>query len=167
MLSRSIAVAIVDAVAADKTCAERITSAFSTFGTSSGPMRNAYYWLHHPWRPAAEGSEESNYVCYGIAEATINAINAARFDKGSTLNQVWSAGQADRNVGEWGEHYATSITLKLGKSPDNSACYVFDWWATLDLQNPLIYLSMEAFRNKSPRALFSTFPGESSMAVSQ
>jgi hypothetical protein len=42
---------------------------------------------------------------------------------------------------------------------DDSRKYVFDWHATLDLENPLIYASEIDFRNKGTEVDFKDFEG--------
>ena len=77
-LTRPTAKAIIDIVASDKACRQRIDDGFfSLFGRYSGPFRNAAFCLANiaSLERCAPNSQQQTKVCYGIAEATVDAIN--------------------------------------------------------------------------------------------
>jgi hypothetical protein len=146
-LTRAFAVALTNIVDKDPECRRRINSGFAGFGTSAGAFRNAAYCLHNlsEFSPCAPTPKQMEKICYGIAEAAINAINAIALSKSKplgTLSTLRYASEVGRNVGEGGEHYAVKVATKHGSTFE--FC-IFDWWATLHTADPLIYFSVDDF----------------------
>jgi hypothetical protein len=131
-LSKGTAQKIVDAVSQDSESQKRIGSSLATvlpdgWGVT-GALRN--------WGLVLSGQdptekEIADIVCTGIADATSAAITSAL--KGEKpLTEVAGATTVSRRV--WG----TDHTATLIKMADKSE-YVFDWHATLNVFNPLIF----------------------------
>ncbi|PZU80419.1 MAG: hypothetical protein DI530_05705 [Sphingomonas sp.] len=92
--------------------------------------------------------EGTAMVCVGIAEQTARALRR-QIGCRAALMQLGDAGAIDRNL-RGVAHTAT--LLQFGSSR-----YVFDWHATLDLDDPIIYSSPNAFRHGLggiPRSVF-------------
>jgi hypothetical protein len=165
-LSRATATLVVEIVSKDPECRRRIDDAFfSKFGTLSGSFRNGAFCvanLLHLEKCAPDGQQQKK-ICYGIAEATVEAINKVciRPPNTGTLSSVKFAQEIGRNVGESGEHYATKLVLRHHETVSGGAfdVCVFDWWSTLKSNDPLIYKSASEFMNASGGIVFSQYSG--------
>lgn len=161
-LNRALAVALADIVHRDPECRRRIDSGFAVLGTQAGSFRNLAYFLDGVVRrqSVSPSPEQAKMVCFGIAEAAIEAINAAaqakRPAKG-TLAPLKFASEIGRNVGESGEHYAVKITMREGSA---FTWCVFDWWATLRTDDPLIYRTVADFLQAQGGITLSRFVAE-------
>ena len=139
-LTRAVAAKIVEVVGKDATCKARINSSFGSLPAAwgvSGGLRNISIMgldLFNPWSEGPS-SDESKLVCTGIADATCKAINNAK------IPYVKLAAEVTRTEGVY--HVASGVTLQSGKT------YVFDWHATLMIDNPLIYPSPKDFKKGS------------------
>ncbi len=149
-LTRSLAAKIVEVVGKDATCKTRITSSFGNLPAGwgiSGGLRNISIMgldLFNPWSDGPS-AEETKLVCTGIAEATAAAITKAK------IPYLKLATDVDRSSGVY--HVATGITLHSDR------VYVFDWHATLIIDNPLIYPSLEDFRKSKGAVTYASFTG--------
>lgn len=153
-VTRSLALAIIQIVAKDAECQRRITSGFSIFGKHSGSFRNAEFCIANlaSLNKCAPDTEQQKKVCYGVVDATVEAINKVVVQKNrpGTLSAVRFASEIGRNVEEAFEHYGTKLVLS---SPLDNC--VFDWWSTLTIDNPLIYQSSADFVSDGKAVLFS------------
>lgn len=79
-------------------------------------------------------------ACTGVAAAAERALTRVAGKPGYEF--LVAAASEDRTPADPAHdlHTATRVTLTNGKS------YVFDWHATLDIGNPLIFASPEAFK---------------------
>ncbi|MEM7623067.1 MAG: hypothetical protein AAF235_07660 [Planctomycetota bacterium] len=136
ILTKELAGRVRDVVARDKRCIQLIVKGFYGGGLLgaaglAGSARNLSYII-----TGADPSEPeiAQYACTGIANATSAVINAAI--KAGNLKGVTSATTIDRQAGMLGVHHtATHVIL-----PGGSA--VFDWHATLEVQNPMVFRTM-------------------------
>ena len=163
-LSRGLALAIVNVIAADPECKRRISSGLASVMPSglgwTGSVRNYGFALKETYKAIFSGgysaqptAEQDDLVCYGIRDATIEALEKAlKKAKGDdTLAAISAVSYVVRD--EPIVHTATLITVaKQWK-------YVFDWHATLETRNPMIYPSEKAFMENRDRVVFSSFTG--------
>lgn len=163
-LSRGLALAIVDVIAADPECKRRIDSGLSAIMPSSlgwtGSVRNYGFAFKETYKAIFSGgysaqptTEQDDLVCYGIRDATIEALEKAlkKVKGDSTLSAISEVSYVIRD--DPIVHTATLITVtKRWK-------YVFDWHATLETRNPLIYPSEKAFMENRDSVVFSSFTG--------
>lgn len=153
-LSRGIAAAIVAAVDNDKESKRVMPDTGSILPKSwgaSGSIRNMLIigpGLFNPFYSAPTTDEEA-YVCTGIANITSAAVQAAKIASVRGATSI-SRGKA---TGLAIEHTATRIDLTNGRS------FVFDWHATLDRDNPLIYGSPAEFEKGRKAVPFKEFSG--------
>lgn len=130
-LTRATAAAIVEAVDRDPMCRSNVNSFLRKVLPDSigrtGSVRN--FALALAMRDPSEEKYE-RWVCTGIAKLTSQAINRA-LDGGGTIPGVRQSECVDRFHPIC--HTATRITTRSGSD------YVFDWHATLDTRNPMIY----------------------------
>jgi hypothetical protein len=147
---------IVDTVKNDAECSKRITSSASVLpAPAAGWARDAAVMGLGGMFLGKEPTEaDGKLVCTGIAAATISAIKKAG------LPFVKDARDADRPGGYFteagmitGAHTATRVDLT------NHRSVVFDWWATMDINDPLIYASPEDFVRADREMRFSRWPG--------
>lgn len=87
--------------------------------------------------------------CVGIAIATKAAIMANVFN--GKLPTVLASYTAERTVDGYA-HKGTGVAMKDGTD------YVFDWWPTLNLRNPLIS-SRAAWRVAGKSVEYTSFKG--------
>lgn len=158
-LTRAFAIALTDVVKCDPECRRRIDSAFSVFGTGAGGWRNAAYCAQGLLTKldCTPDSKQAEMICYGIAEAVvavINEVGSSPERRSGTLATLRYAAVIGRNVGQWGEHYAAKIVQKSGTAYDSC---VFDWWATLNTGDPLIYPTVADFYNSVNGITLSRF----------
>jgi hypothetical protein len=166
-LTRSIAALIVEAVAEDPECRRLIPKSYDSAPISNpasralgramgkagiaGSARNMSHlgaFLIPGYQPSQEESDEA---CTGIAAAAMEALNAAA---GDPTFPVASADTVSRKLGVLKvEHTATKVTLRSGES------YVFDWHATLMIENPMVHPSVDAWMNGLDGVLFSQWTG--------
>ncbi|HEX8484371.1 hypothetical protein [Sphingomonas sp.] len=151
MLTLDEAREIVRAVKRDPECQRRINSFLSAVPAGlgiSGSLRNWGYVLTN--RDPTE-VDTANMVCTGIADATMKAIGTDSLCR-AALRRIDRADTIDRlHLGT--HHTATSIKMADGKT------YVFDWHATLNIGNPLLYPSAAAFVSGSGSVTFADFLG--------
>ena len=159
-LTREMADAIVKAVGNDASCRLLLPrwSAFKVFGGigHAGTARNL-------WNNSAEniaGLEKrgldrigfpetgklirdhwdrvgDTQACTGVAETTARTLTRVAGTPGYEF--LVRASALDRSPND-SFHTATEVDVSNGKS------YVFDWHATLDISDPLIFASPEAFK---------------------
>ena len=137
-LSKEAASDIVSAVKKDADCNAKINSRLKRRPASwgaSGWTRNVAYGVYlsvtlDDYVYSASGTNPAfeSLLCTGIASCTERAIAGALERPG--IPEVKSVGKVDRFDPP---HTATLITMKEGSE------YVFDWHATLNPRNPLIY----------------------------
>jgi hypothetical protein len=185
-LTRAIAAAIVDVVAADPACRRLIpdVSLYNAAQQAAGGLRNAVNMLFEARakqfyeelnaRPQSEVSagqiaaarhqwqwvQAEGYAeaCTGIVDVTQRAINAAI--RNGTLSQgVMKAVQVDRFPKKDNNvvFYHSATAVYLA----NDKGYVFDWHKTLSLRNPLISRSVAEWTRGDDdfRVLFGVFQG--------
>ena len=132
-MSEDTAMRIIAVVSEDPVCCSRIKGptlygALSRLGIA-GHVRN--FALLYGGGMSAEDAEFIRVSCVGITLATAKAIyNAANVKH--QLKAVTNAYFVDRVHWRF-YHNATKILMKDGTS------YVFDWFPTLDPDNPVIY----------------------------
>ncbi len=137
---------VVSIVASDLICRARITGpalgAFSRFVSAqgwAGPIRNSAL-LFGEWVEASDPLFQ-RVCCIGIAEAAVDALlDEHHKPRPSFVSKV---NQAIRSPGG-SFHEAPAIWTKDGSH------YVFDWWKTLDPDNPFIYRYGDWLLNKNP-----------------
>jgi hypothetical protein len=179
-MPRSIAAAIVDAVAADAACRQYIptVSPFFLAQRGAGGLRNfvnmsaeGAAWvgvkaveLVHAKPDATQYAKDYwekqgvDQACTNIADVTDKAITLAIQQK-RIPQWVTAARPVSRSPSKTNhvlaEHTATGVQTADGK------VYVFDWHATLMLRNPLISRSLDEWQsgNDPYRSAFSTFQG--------
>ena len=161
-LSRGLALAIVGAVAADPECNRRINSPIGSILPSrlgwAGSVRNYGYALVGTYAALPQGKysaqptkEQDDLVCYGIRDATMDAIKAAikKAKPGDSLKTISEVSYVVRDNPI--VHTATLIVMS------KTSAYVFDWHATLDTGNPMMYPSAEAFDKGEGSVTFAKF----------
>jgi len=175
-LSRGMADAIVAAVRHDPQCAEVMpkVSAFKFFtparhaGTARNALNNAAANLAAVegrafralgFQKAGKVIEDywdvigSKEACTGIAAITAKALSRVRGQRGYEF--LIDAGAIDRMPTHLAHdfHTATAVTV------EGNRVYVFDWHSTLDLGNPLIFQSSDAFQADGPCSKYTQFWG--------
>ena len=142
MLTIDDATHIAAIVSVDAEASKRIDSNIdglipASWGVSGG-LRNAGYvalgmvsfgTLGDPTEP-----EYANRVCTGISDAASAAINRAIAAKDARLRNVNGAVPVGRVLGGV-DHTAVQVQMQDGQQ------HVFDWHATLDAGNPMIFQS--------------------------
>ena len=163
-LSRGLAVAIVNVVASDPECRRRIDSALATVLPDSwgiaGGTRNFAYAFVGTYASLAQGKysaqptkEQDDLVCYGIRDATIEALQKA-IKKAGPSDSIKSISDVDYAIRDNPiVHTATKIVIAKGSE------YIFDWHATLNTKNPIIYPSEKDFEANKNSVVFSSFTG--------
>jgi hypothetical protein len=148
MLSKQTAQKIVTSVKSDSECVRRIDSWVKKvvpdqWGIAGG-VRNLGYLLsfQDPSDPAVAAK-----VCYGIAMATSARIEASK----GRIREVRRAGLIDR-AHRGIEHVGTHVEMQDGTS------YVFDWHATLNVEDPLISRALD-WKEDRNSVLYSQFGG--------
>jgi len=143
---------IVSVVSNDVISRARITGpalgAFSSFVSArgwNGTIRNSVV-LFVMWAEASDPVFQ-RICCIGIAEASVAALIAAK----PKLPFIHSVNQPYRAPGG-SAHHATGIWTKDGSH------YVFDWWKTLDPDNPFIYRYADWLVDRKP-VQFVNFKG--------
>lgn len=154
----------VTIVAADPEASSRIQSALSFLGRNSGFTRNMMMAMGFgvaktahdaileagrrggvppmaiarakasrqiPFDPNRSGSMGYELQCTEIAVRAAAAIEA----KKSQIPNLAEASQCSRSVGF--AHAGVLLVMKDGTK--GASRYVLDWWATLDVQNPLVF----------------------------
>jgi hypothetical protein len=81
--------------------------------------------------PNVDGSMGAEYQCTGIAEAAQGAIEASQQLSKNFVPDLKKVGCHSRSEGF--AHMGVMLTMT------DDTTYVLDWWATLDLDNPLVY----------------------------
>lgn len=177
-LSRRTSEQIVNVVAGDAECQRRITSLYGTVLGEiglSGAFRNfsmaladapndgvemAGNFLIREWDKLVGNAKSPRwqkgqifpehvrdpYICTGIADATVAALSAAA----SQIDQLGAATFASRDEGF--AHAGTKVTM------DDGSEYLFDWWRTLQLRDPMIFLP-EAWHTCAGGVHFEDFQG--------
>jgi hypothetical protein len=153
-LSRGTAALIVAAVEKDKESKRVMPRTGSVLPKSwgvSGGIRNILIMGPGLFNPFNQGptTEEEAFVCTGIADITSAAINAAGIGAVKRASPISRGSHTGVSV----EHTATRIDLGSGRS------FVFDWHATLDRDNPLIYASPADFEQGRKAVPFKEFTG--------
>jgi hypothetical protein len=152
---------VIKVINSDPECQKRISSFIDdvlpdTLGIS-GATRNWGYVFGNIFTFGYWGDptdkEFADRVCTGIAEATANAINNAITNTCNPgLINFKGAGNVDR-VLRGTSHTATSIIMK-----DDSR-YVFDWHATLNIENPMLYKSLVDWKLDRNGVVYADFSG--------
>ena len=141
----------------------RGVNAFATFGTSEiGRWNDARAYrqagIKNPndqpllFDPNVDDSWGAEWQCTGISEAAQAAIEArqkqsANFVPGLKRVSCYSRSQGYAHMG-----------VELTMSDDSN--YILDWWATLDIENPLVYKFDDFDMNRKDAALtFAKFGG--------
>lgn len=151
MLTRPDAQAIVEAVRNDPEARRRIQSwlsdALPDAAGIAGSIRNLWFMAQDF---NAENPDTVQRVCGGIADQAAVAITRALGKP--ALGRVKGAADVGR-VHRGVHHFATRVNMKDGTS------YVFDWHATLNVDNPLLYPSVEQFGLGNGAVTFERFSG--------
>lgn len=135
-LSKKTAQAVIDAVTKDTESRRRIDSVLSYLPDGlgiAGSIRNIGIMLKD-WN--ADDVESANHVCTGIADATEAAIKKAKIPE---ISEVGTADRVYRSV------YHTATLIKTNDGGE----YVFDWHATLNSLNPLIFRKNDWMEDKN------------------
>ena len=145
-LTKAQANDIVRVVQADSECRVRIKSFLGSMLPDSwglaGPLRNTALTAASMgtslWMEKEEGTAAHKfaqpYICYGIAQATTKALENAQSQ--GRLPGVDSVIQRIRASKP--SHFASGLSM----TSDNAMIgkfYVFDWWKTLVVGNPMIF----------------------------
>lgn len=146
---------IVNAVKNDPECVKRITSKASVLpAPAAGWARDAAVMGPDILTGKDPTPEKGKMVCTGIADTVVKAIENAH------IPFVKKVVLADRPGGYFteagmitGNHTAVTVILASHQS------VVFDWWATMDINDPLIYPSVEDFKRADREMRFSAWPG--------
>ena len=148
MLTKQAADQIVSSVKSDSESVRRIDSWIKKvvpdhWGISGG-IRNLGYLLtlQDPSDPSIAAK-----VCYGIAMATSERIERSR----GFIREVARAGLVDR-AHRGVAHVGTLVVMRDGSS------YVFDWHATLNVDDPLISRALDWNEDRNA-VLYSQFRG--------
>jgi hypothetical protein len=160
-LSRGMALTVVKVIDTDPECRWRINSPLSAILPASlgiaGSVRNLGFILSDVVTQRSLSvkptTAEEELICYGIRDAAIEALQkAVKASKGGDLlNAITKVTYINRD--HPAVHAAMSITI-AGKDT-----YVFDWHATLDTKNPMLYPSAAAFDSSTGFVTFSEFTG--------
>lgn len=160
MLNRTEAQAIAALIAADPEASKRIDSNIEAVIPASwglaGGLRNAGYValgmlslgrLADPSEP-----EYANRVCTGISDAAVAAIHAAVKSRQAALRRVREAQQVDRDL-HGVAHTAVRVEMIDGQF------HVFDWHATLDADNPMLFKSVAGWLGGQGGTTLADFKG--------
>ncbi|MBR0668950.1 hypothetical protein GXW71_31670 [Roseomonas hellenica] len=159
MLTVAAALRICQAVASDPRCRARIQNhrplpQLSGWGMAGAARNTAMILLGRK----AGTPEFDQYSCVGVTEATTEAISAASVSgaltrPGPTLLPEVRHSTGVYRVVDGTHHQASWVVMTDGTD------YVFDWHATLELQDPLLYRTADWRRNENPvrMAAFSGF----------
>ncbi len=132
--SRATADAVIEVVSKDPESVSRISSWLGDVMPSSlgwtGSVRNWFYVFtgEDPTEPDVAAK-----VCTGIADATAAAINRAIKSEKDPLRGIRRATTIDRASPHIGVHHTATHVLT-----DEGGEAVFDWHATLEIDNPMI-----------------------------
>jgi len=153
-LTRGVAAAIVAAVVKDKASLRVMPPAGSILPKSwgaSGSIRNILIMGPNLFNPLYKGptTAEEAFVCTGISDITVIAITAAKIPGVKRVSTISRGSTTGVSI----EHTATRVELTSGRS------FVFDWHATLDRDNPLIYASIPEFEKAKKAVPFKEFTG--------
>lgn len=142
MLTVADAEHITAVVASDAEATKRIESNIddlipAAWGIAGG-LRNAGYVALGMVTLGRYGDptepEVANRVCTGISDAAANAIHRAKAKPDPRLRRVKAALPISRVLGGV-DHTAVQVEMLDGKA------HVFDWHATLDAENPMLFPS--------------------------
>lgn len=142
MLSTAQAKQITQVVASDPEASKRIDSDIDGLVPASwgiaGGLRNAGYVALGMVTLGKYGDptepEFANRVCTGISDAASNALNRAVAAKDARVRTLKLASPVSR-VLDGVDHTAVQLQMQDGQQ------HVFDWHATLDADNPMLFQS--------------------------
>ncbi len=146
-LTKDQAKAITETVSKDEESKGRIQSWVAVLPDSwgwAGIIRNFGFSLAVTYTPVRYDKWD-HLVCTGIAAASCNAINNSR------PAAIRRADSVDRL--EPFPHTATLVEMSDGSS------YVFDWWVTLNVDNPMIFPSVALWMLKRGGVTLENFDG--------
>lgn len=126
-LSVGNAYRVIQVVRADPEFVSRSQSIFRVLGRGAGGTRNFLSIMvagdledsRNPW---------INWLCVGVAIAGADAVNRA-----IKARHLLGFESADSSHTSDGGHSATCVTMA------DKSQYVFDWWQTLNPDNPVLY----------------------------
>jgi len=158
-LTRGLAKAIVDVVALDKEAQRRIDSVLAyalpdALGGAGGIRNFGFALVETYFGDGNPTKEQDSLVCYGITEHTSQLINTAikKSKQDSMLRTIKKASYVNRDL--YGmPHQATLVCFQ------DDTQVVFDWHATLNSKNPLIYPSSDDFTKGTNSVNFDSFTG--------
>lgn len=142
---------IVGAVFKDAECRKVIPtrSIQSTPSSGRGWKRNLKYFLRG--KDPEKDAYTADRVCTGIARLTSEAIARKKFEK--KLKEVKRPQPTDERSFLGFLHTATLITMQ------DDSNYVFDWHATLDILNPLLFPSHNSWKRDEGGLYYIEFQG--------
>ena len=154
-LSKAVAKAIVTAVSGDTESHSRITGDLKSNSGSmlpdswgiSGAVRN---WGHVLTGKDPTEKAVADTVCTGIADATSEAINRALKTKPG-IPEIKVSTTIDRELN--GVHHTATLVQMVDETS-----YVFDWHATLNVLNPMIF-KPAGWKKDNHGVLFTRFEG--------
>jgi hypothetical protein len=142
---------LVEVVRNDPECINRITSPLRFLPAGmAGWTRDARVMGSDIVTGKDPTPEKQKFICNGIDEGAQEAIGKAK------LAFVKTVGTADRQGGYFreagvivGSHVATRVDFADGHT------VVFDWWATMDINDPLLFPSTRDFEGNKRAMRFS------------
>lgn len=173
-LTRTQIQAAVRIVANDPEASQRIRSALNFLGRASGPTRNMLMALGYgvaelsqdallaaakaggmpspllaaakrnrqiPLDPNRAGSWGYELQCTEIAERAAAAIMKQK----SSVPRLLEASMVSRSAG----FAHAGVLLVMQDTPGATSKYVADWWATLDIENPVLFRFDDFDQNRS------------------
>ncbi len=121
------------------------TSPFRAYAAATGePFQKPFV----PWDPNRPGSAGYELQCTAIVEAAVTAIEKRKGE----VPGLKEASLMSRSEGF--AHAGVHLEMK------DKSKYVIDWWATLDVANPLLFVADDFDKNHKEKAiLFKDFHG--------
>ena len=127
-----------------------ITGGIRNFGLALGYTLSS--WRSDENNPFdASHPENANIVCTGISNAAVNAIRGGI--KRSSVNTEIESVTTISRILDGTHHTAVQVKMKSNNT------YVFDWHANLEVDDPIIYPSVAAFKGGNQKITFSNFNG--------
>jgi hypothetical protein len=150
-LNKANAKLIVDAVKSDPAAIAQINSLFRILPAGwAGGTRN-FFLMIKDWD--AEDEETVKLVCVGIADVTERVINRLIQKNQGNPDYPFVRAETVTTNSRAVYHVATGVKMKNGNT------YVFDWHATLDVEDPLIFRTVYDWDLKIGGSTFSNFKG--------
>jgi hypothetical protein len=139
-LAREVNQVVVNDAACRKQIESLLSYLFPDAAGATGTIRNVPLWIFSMIaNVSSEDPRIKPWVCHGIADVTVEAINKVYL--GKKKMPVKYALTINRSSPM--EHYATNIFLA------DKSNYVFDWHATLNVSNPKVHTTQSWLEARS------------------